>query len=139
MRLSWRAANAQANVIARLLNGGTLRLYAEADGAPPLAPEEPAEGHRLLAELRFGVPAFIEAVNGRIIAHPLAPDFAAKATGLASWFRCTRDDGQTAVLDGSVGGTGSGADLELDHPRIVEGGEVLITEFVYQVPVRDGG
>src|SRR5437660_742362 len=55
LNLSESAANVQADALAELLNNGFLRLY---DGSQPFTANHPIDSQRLLAELRFGIPAF---------------------------------------------------------------------------------
>lgn len=104
------AANAAADAAAKLLDGGYLRLL---DGR-----------RRVLAELRFGVPAFTSAKGGEATAS-LAPTYQAAATGIAETFEAATFAGDV-VLRGFVG-----ADLVLDNQFIEAGATVTIGSFTY--------
>ena len=95
--LSTAAANASVDAVARLLSGGSLRIY----GAPrPVDADSPASGD-LLVELSFSEPAFGPASNGGAVANPILATVAT-GTGEAAWFRAVGASGQ-AVFDGKVG------------------------------------
>lgn len=100
LRQSTATINAKAEAVGALLSGGYLRIY---DGARPATADDPVTTQTLLAELRFGTPAFGAAVNGTITATPITQDSAADAAGTATWYRALKSDGTTAVQDGSVG------------------------------------
>jgi hypothetical protein len=122
------AVNAEADALAALLNDGYLRIY---DGSQPANADTALSGQTLLAELRFGNPAFGAAVAGLLTANAITADAAANATGTASWFRALKSDGTTAVFDGSVG-TAS-ADLVLDSVAIQVNADVSVTSFTHQL------
>ena len=130
-RLGLVAADTTARVIAELLRGGWLRLYS---GVRPSDPDEPARpdlGQVLLAQLKFGDPAFSLPSRGTIVGAPFAEiEGAAPSTGRATWFRASTALGVT-VLDGTVGR--ADAALILDDPHIPMGAEVVIERFSYQV------
>ena len=95
------AASAAADAVTALLVDGYLRIY---DGTEPAdADTAPTAGEHLLAELRFGNPAYEGAVAGVAAALAITPDSDANATGTATWFRALQSNGTTAVFDGSVG------------------------------------
>lgn len=79
----------------------------------------------LLAELTFSDPSFAAASAGTIIANVIISNNAV-ASGDATWFRCVDSLG-AFVTDGSVGGPGSGADLELNNVTIAAGVLVDVT------------
>lgn len=80
-----------------------------------------------LAELTCSASAFAAAASAGVLTlNAVTSDTSADATGTATWFRITTSGG-TFVMDGSVGATGSGADLELDNTSIVAGGTVAIS------------
>jgi hypothetical protein len=89
--------NAEADAVARRLDGGILRLYA---GRLPETADTPARDQTLLAELRFADPSANPAIGG-VIALGLVPA-EALATGRADWFRALDREG-FPVLDGTVG------------------------------------
>ena len=130
LRISPDAANLEADATCALLDGGYLRIY---DGEQPDSPAAAARGQRLLAELRFGTPAFKLALEGRANANPIKPEPSAKIQGQPRWFRCLRADGETGVMDGSVGK--GEVDLRLSVDRIVEGMEVHVDGFIYKRPM----
>ena len=66
----------------------------------------------LLADLAMATTSFGAASNGVITANAIASDQSANAAGTATWFRITDGSG-AAVIEGDVGKTGSGKDLEM--------------------------
>ncbi len=56
-------------------------------------------------------------------------DASADAPGTAGHFRIYASDGTTQHIEGTVGLTGSGADLELDNTNIQTGQQITITSF----------
>ena len=56
-------------------------------------------------------------------------DATADATGTAAHFRVYASDGTTAHIQGTVGATSSGEDMELDNTSIASGQQVTITSF----------
>ena len=125
--LSIIAADTQANAVAALLSGGYLRFY---DGTQPADADAPISSQRLLAELRFGTPAFGPASAGEITAKPISKTEAV-ATGKATWFRFLVNDGTTTVMDGSVGI--AECDLSLNDCRIQQGAELTVSNFCFTV------
>lgn len=99
-QMATASVNGQANDTAARCNGGYLRIY---DGAQPADGDTAVSSQVLLAELRFGNPAFGAAVNGVITANAITADSDANNTGTATWFRAVASDGTTSVFDGSVG------------------------------------
>lgn len=116
------AANAAADAMAALCNGGYLRIY---DGAQPANADTPVGAQVLLAELSFADPAFAVAVAGLASANPIQSDLVANATGLAAWFRVFRADGASAVWDGSVGV--ADADLVVNSANFQAGARIDVT------------
>jgi hypothetical protein len=126
-KLSTIAANAAADAVTPLLAAGYLRLY---DGTQPPTADTAVSTQVLLAELRYGTPAFGAAVNAIATANAITPDASANATGTATWFRALKSDGTTVVFDGSVGTTA--ADLVLSAVAIAAGTAVSVTAFTYE-------
>ena len=133
LRQSVETVNAKANAVGALLDDGYFRIY---DGTRPATADDAVTTQVLLAELRFGNPAFGAAVDGTITANPLTQDSAANATGTATWYRALKSDGTSPVQDGSVG-TGAPGDFNLvlnnDNIQInvivrIEDGELTHTE-----------
>lgn len=120
------AVSAEADAVNALLNAGYLRIY---DGTQPATADTAVGAQTLLAELRFGNPAFAAAAAGVATANPLTQDTAANATGGATWFRALKSDGATVVYDGSVGT--SGADCNINSTAIQVGAAVSVTSMLY--------
>lgn len=126
-KVAIEVVNAQADALAMLLNGGSLRIY---DGTQPATADEAVGSQTLLAELQFAATAFQPAEDGVIVSNPLTSEKDAPATGKATWFRCVALGGQ-AVLDGSVGE--SGCNLNLANVNIQQHCIVSLSEFVHDV------
>lgn len=106
------------------LNNGYLRIYS---GTRPTNPDTALSGNTLLAELRFNATAFAAASGGTKTANAITQGTAA-ATGTASFFRALKSDGTTAVVDGSVGT--SGTDAIIGNTSIVSNEPVTCSSFV---------
>ena len=119
-------ANAEADAVADLLDDGYLRIY---DGSQPANADTAVSGQTLLAELRFGNPAFGSASTGVVTANAITQDSSANNTGTASWFRALKSDGTTVLFDGSVGT--SGCNLNLNTTSIVSGAPVSVTALTF--------
>lgn len=96
------SANAIADALAALADGGFLRIY---DGTQPATADTAITTQVLLVELTFGTPAFAAASGGVANANDIGSGVCA-ATGTATWFRVFRSNGTTVVFDGSVGVSG---------------------------------
>lgn len=116
------------NILANL-NNGYLRIYS---GPRPATPDTALSGNTLLAELRFGTPAFPASSGGSATANAITQDSAADATGTAAFYRAFKADGTTAVIDGTVGT--SGADMIINTTSIVANGIVSCSSFVVNHP-----
>jgi hypothetical protein len=128
-KVSDTAANAAADAVTALLNTGYLRLYTTPQ---PTNANTALGAQTLLAELRFGNPAFAGAIAGVATANAITQDSSADATGTAVFFRALKSDGTTVVCDGSVGT--SGADLNLNSTSIQAGAAVSVTSLTYTHP-----
>lgn len=128
-RRSVAAANAAADAICALCDGGSIRIYA----APQPATPDDAPFGALLAEPTFGTPAFAAAVNGTAAANAVTDDASANASGDADWYRLCAADG-SAVTDDECGLIGSGKALELDSLTIAAGDRVTIPSFSHTEP-----
>lgn len=98
VQLAAATANAIANAVAALCDGGSLQVR---DGTQPATADTAASG-TLLATCTFANPAFSGAVAGVATAHAITQDASADATGTAAWFRVLALGGAT-VFDGTVG------------------------------------
>jgi hypothetical protein len=120
------AVNAEADNVCALLNDGYLRIY---DGTQPATADTAVSTQTLLAELRFGNPAYGAAAAGVATANAITSDSDANATGTATWFRALKSDGSTSVYDGSVGS--SGCDLNLNSAAIQIHAAVAVASLTY--------
>jgi len=128
LKLTNLAANTEADALGALLNNGWIKFYT---GTQPATADTALSGQTLLAEPRFGSPAFAPASSGIILANAITADPDAAATGTATWFRMYKSDGTTAVLDGSIGT--SGCDINMPTVDIVQHAVVPITSLSYTV------
>ena len=97
-RLSAAAANAQADALARLLDGGLLRIYS---GVQPSSPEAGTGAAALIYEFRLPTPCAAASVIGAISFNP-APIERALVGGTMGWFRLLGSD-EIPMLDGAIG------------------------------------
>src|SRR3954465_5981796 len=118
------AATTEADAVTVLLNTGYLRIY---DGTQAATADTAVGAQVLLAELRFNATAFGAAVAGVATANAITSDSSADASGTASWFRLLKSDNATVILDGTVGTSGAG--LNLNSVAISAGAAVTITAF----------
>lgn len=108
MALTISAASKNLGLNAQLdvLNAGFFRIYS---GTRPATPDTALSGNTLLAELPLNATAFTAAVGGTKTANAITSAASAAATGTATFFRMFKSDGTTAVLDGTVGTSGTDA------------------------------
>lgn|SRR5215471_117450 len=121
--LSDAAANAAANAVTALCNGGTIEIRS---GTQPSNANQAATG-TLLVTLTFAATAFGAAAAGVATANAIGSANAV-ATATASWFRAKGSGGAT-VFDGSVGT--SAADLILSSVALTTGGNVAVSSLTY--------
>ncbi len=129
LKLTNVAVNAEADAFARLLDTGWLRIY---DGTQAATADTAVGAQVILAELRFSATSAPAAAAGVLTFNAITSDTAANATGTASWFRCFKSDGTTAVYDGSVGTATS--DLVLNSVAISSGAQVDVTSLTHTIP-----
>jgi hypothetical protein len=123
MALAYSTAlrNAQLDAITTAIgSSGKLRIYSGT------RPATGGTATTLLAELPLSATAAGAASSGVLTLSAITSDSSADATGTASWFRILTS-GNTAVIDGNVGTSGS--DLNLNTTSIVTGGPVAISSF----------
>ncbi|WP_020409820.1 hypothetical protein [Hahella ganghwensis] len=117
--LSAEAKNAQADAMARLLDGGFIRFLTSADV--------------LLATCALSATSAPAAVNGKLTFNAIADDSSADADGQAAKYETVKSDGLSVVTAGTVGSTGSGESLEMDETNLVSGGPVSVSSYTHQV------
>lgn len=127
VKLSLAAAEAQANAIAPLCNGGFIDFYSTAQ---PSTPETPPGGTSL-ATLDLPNPAAASVTNGLMTFNAI-PGGTVAVSGTALWFRITENDHSTPVLDGTVGTSGS--DINLNSTTLVNGTSLNLSALTIQVP-----
>jgi len=120
------AANTEADALATLLNSGKLRLYS---GTQPATGDTALSGNTLLAELTFNATAAPAAAAGVATFNAITSDSSADATGTATFYRCFKSDGTTAVMDGNI--ATSAANLVLNSTAIQAGATVSCSSFTY--------
>jgi hypothetical protein len=124
--LNYSAAlrNAQLDAITTAVgSAGLLRIYS---GTQPANVAAAITG-TLLAELTCGSPFAPGASSGVLTPTTPVTDAGANSTGTATHFRLFKSDGTTAVIDGTVGTSGS--DLNLSTVSIVADAEVEVTSW----------
>jgi hypothetical protein len=117
-------ANAAADAMAALHNSGFMRFY---DGAQPANVETAIGSQVLLAEMTFGATAFSAASGGVATANAITQDASANATGTATWYRTYKSDGTTALMDGSIGTSGS--NINMVSTSVAAGSAVQVLSF----------
>ena len=119
--LSTSLRNAMLDAITTAVGtSGLIRIY---DGSRPATG---GTATTLLAQLTCSSTFAAGASSGVLTLNSITADSSADATGTATWFRITTSGG-TAVIDGSVGTSGS--DLNLNTTSIVSGANVAISSF----------
>lgn len=123
------ARNNRLDEITALIDAGTAGLLRIYDGTRPANADTAVSGQTLLAELTMNATSFPAASGGSMTANAITSDSSANAAGTSTWFRIT-DSAGNAVIDGTVGATGSGADLELNTTAFSIGVEVQVSSLV---------
>lgn len=134
-QLSNLAVNAEADALSALLNSGYLRIYT---GSQPAGADTALSGQTLLAELRFNATAAPAASNGVITFNAITAATAA-ATGVATWFRCLKSDGTSAVFDGTTDVSANTPNLTLNSTSISSGANVSVSSFTHTVAKATSG
>ena len=116
MKLTTLKANEHLDQLVKSLNGGSLRLF---------------EGKNLLAEVRLADNAFGKADNRQAVANEILSDPDARASGKADNFVLMTAAGE-AVGEGSVGLTGTTADLQLKNVEIIKHAEFVVDSFTLE-------
>lgn len=128
-RTSIASRNAQANAHCALMNNGYFRVYS---GTRPATVDTALSGNTLLAELRFGAAAFGNASGGVATANAVTQDSSADAAGTMSFVRCFASDGTTAVMDMSIGTTGT--EVIVPSTTCVQGLPFACSSMTYTQP-----
>lgn len=119
-----------AAALAALYDGGTLDIYS---GSQPATPDTAPSG-TLLASIPLPTPAFGSPTTGVVPkAGTWTTNAVAGAPTNAGWFRLA-DSSDDNPVDGAVGATGSGAELELDNISITAGQTVTVSTFTITQP-----
>jgi hypothetical protein len=113
------------------LNGGFMEIYDSTGAGQPATPDVAVTTQVKLAKLALSATAFAAAASGVKTANAIT-SAAALATGTATWFRLFKSDDATAVLDGTVGT--SGTDCVLNDVNITTGGTVSVTSLTVSMP-----
>ena len=121
---SMASINASLNSRLSPLNGGTLVLYT---GTQPTNPDTALSGNTALVTLTLNATAFASASGGVATANSITAGTAG-ASGTATFFRAFASGGTTAVVDGSVGASGS-YDLLIPSTTIASGQSVPCTSW----------
>ena len=127
--LSIASWNLGLNAAIDVLNSGFIEIY---DGAQPATPDTALSGQTKLAKLPLSATAFGAAASGIKTANAIT-SATALATSTATWFRAFKSDDATAVIDGSVGT--SGTDMIINATAIVTGATVSVTSWLVEMPV----
>ena len=128
-----------------MANGGTTQSFWDSgilewrSGTRPVTADTAPSGS-LLASATLPADAFAAAAAHAISFIGTWSDSSADATGTASWFRIKRsgDSGTTNTtdkrLDGDIGATGSGADMELNNTSIAITQVVSVATYTHSLP-----
>lgn len=126
VQLGTTVRNARLDTIESTI--GTAPILRIRTGAPP-ANCAAADSGTVLAEMTLPSDWMAAAASGAKALSGTWQDTSANAAGVADHFRIYDSGGSTCHLQGTVGLTGSGSDLELDNDNIGSGQQVTITAF----------
>jgi hypothetical protein len=133
-QLSNAAVNAEADALARLLDGGFCDIY---DGTQPATADTAISTQTKLASLGLNATSAPSASAGVLTFNSITADTDADATGTAAWARCFKSDHTTAVMDVSVGT--SSANIVLNSTAIQIHAQVSISSFTHTVAKSTSG
>lgn len=132
-RLAALSASAAADaVVDRLDAGSGPGVVQVRTGAQPATPDTAATG-TLLATFTLADPAYGSAASGVAALAGAPRSTTGVAAGTAGWFRALDSTG-AAVFDGTVGATGSGAQLEMNTTTVSVGLDLSMTALAYTQP-----
>jgi hypothetical protein len=126
-RLGRAIVNAQAELVARALDGGYCEFYA---GEQPADADEAPNPDALLGRCKFAEVSFSEPVDGVIVANKSERAQAIR-TGDPSWIRCVSRSGEF-VFDGTYSTKNANAVGAVK--TVIEGQFIDITGMTYAVP-----
>lgn len=132
--LSAAAVSAQADVLARLVDNGYLRVY---DGTLPLTADDALTTQVPLGEWRFGNPSAAAAVAGVLTFN--MPEPATTSAGVPVFFRAFKADGVTMVWQGKSGGVGANLNFGAGRTPFVAGDRYRIENFIHAVRQTNTG
>lgn len=118
IELSTTAADAMLDVLAGLMDGGSIELMSD---------------QRLLAVLKLSSPAAMAAVDGELEFNDIAEEDAALAQGNATGARILGSNG-SEIFSCDVGDLNSDAVIKLNTTKIYRGGPVRLTSFRLVMP-----
>lgn len=125
LHLSVAARNAMLDALNSIVGASGLLLIK--DGTQP-ANVAAADAGTVLATLALSATAFAAAASGAVALNTVTDDSSADNSGTATWFSI-RTSGGTRVIEGNVGATGAGTDLELNSTTITAGQDVAVTGY----------
>jgi hypothetical protein len=117
--LSETAANAMLDVLADMMDGGSIELRSEDD--------------RVLAVLKLSNPAAQDAIGGELEFNKIAEEDSALAQGDATIGHILASDG-SEVFSCDVGDENSDAVIKLNSTKIYRGGPVRLKSFRLVMP-----
>ncbi len=126
--LTVEARNAQADALARLLDGGSVKVYS---GTPPANVSTALSGNTLLATCPLNATSAPAASGGVLTFNSITDDSDIDASGTASFYRLFKTDGTTAVIQGSV--ATSGGSMTIADTALVAAGTLSISALTYTV------
>lgn len=114
--------------IGSLSNSGKIRIFAG-----------PNATGDLLVELTMSNPAFLAPVNGSMTSNPISAATVSASGTAQSWALVSSSLNttipNTTIMTGSVGLTGSGADLVMDNTSLLVNQTAAITVFNFVAPL----
>lgn len=136
LNAQWSVGSNAAALNARTarLAGGYLRIY---NGAQPADTTVAVTTQTLLAELRYGTPAFAPTTTNVASANPIAAA-TGLATGTATWCRRLQADGVTVEVDGSAGTVEGQFNLVLNSAAIQQGADIVVSSDTITAPQAGG-
>ena len=127
-KLGVAAANAEAEATVALCNSGTLELY---DGTQPATADTAITDQTLGCTLTFDATALSgSAADGIATFDTITADASADAAITPTWGRAWMTDGTTAVMDFTVGL--SGTDCIIDAVPLEVGKSVSVVSMTYE-------